>query len=92
MTTIEIEMQCLIFNFRPYNSDKERKGMTIPNARKPCAGSQETPKFQVSVAHECWDQFQTTPELQATTQNRRNHHVIAGTSPPITTDQSGPDA
>jgi len=27
--------------------------MMIPNARNPCAGSQETPKFQASVTHEC---------------------------------------
>ena len=29
-------IQSLIFNFRQYNSNKERKGMMIPNGRNPC--------------------------------------------------------
>ena len=64
------------------------------------AGSQETPEFQALVAHEYQfqgTQFNLRPEFREgdagiSSPRLKLHHVTAGSSPPITTDQSTPDA
>jgi len=58
-------MESLISNFRLHNRDNERKGMMLltvdwASGRNPCRRNQEMPKFQPLVAHEWWNQFQTT--------------------------------
>jgi len=62
--------QSLIFNFRAYNSDKERKGMMIltvdwANGRNPCRWNPGDVGISSFYAHEWWDQFQTMSEFLA---------------------------
>ena len=62
--------QTLIFNFRAYNSNKERKGMMIltvdwQNGRNSCRRKPGDAGISSFYAHEWWEQFQTMPEFQA---------------------------